>query len=281
MNHGLPMSYRLILTLTATLFLLSCGTGTESESTSNQQPVNALPPAPLIAYQVLETLPHDPEAFTQGLEFINGQFFESTGLNGKSTLRKVDPVTGKVLQQVKMDNAYFGEGLCVWKDTIYQLTWQNHEVILYNKKDLKEIKKLSWNLEGWGLTRDSAHLIISDGSDKLYFVQPGTLKLSRVVSVSDHMGAMNNLNELEYINGYVYANRWQYDQILKIDPSSGRVVGIIDLTDALKKYANVTLSKTAVENGAYLNGIAYDPTQDVVYVTGKLWPSILKLKLQN
>jgi glutamine cyclotransferase len=175
----------------------------------------------------------------------------------------------------------FGEGITVLNDTLYQLTWQNHKVLLYQPQTLKPIGELNWSYEGWGITNDGRSLYITDGSDKIYVVRPGDLKLERVISVTDHLGPINNLNELEFVNGSIYANRLDYNYILRIDPSNGHVTGKIDLTDVLKKYSKIDLSY--IENnvhGAVLNGIAWDSASSRMYVTGKLWPLLFELQLQ-
>jgi glutamine cyclotransferase len=239
---------------------------------------------PSISYTVLEAHPHDTAAFTQGLEVHGGFLYESTGLVGRSSLRKTELRTGKVLLSKAVDSPYFAEGITVMNDTLYQLTWQNREVLLYRAKDLKFLRKLSWSADGWGITHDAKSLYISDGSDKIYVVRPGDLKLERVVSVTDHAGPVNNLNELEYIDGYIYANRWQYDYIVKIDPATGMVKGRLDLTGLLTKNSKVpTAYLTAPgslgeQNGAVLNGIAWDSAGKKLLVTGKLWPHVFELQ---
>ena len=239
---------------------------------------------PSIAYTVMEAHPHDTAAFTQGLELHDGHLYESTGLVGRSSLRKTDLKTGKVLISKALDSPYFAEGITVMNDTLYQLTWQNREVLLYRTKDLKLLKKLPWSADGWGIAHDSRSLFISDGSDKIYVVRPGDLKLERVISVRDNAGPVNNLNELEYIGGHIYANRWQYDYILKIDPKTGSVKGRIDLAGLLERNSKVgTAYLTAPgsvgeQNGAVLNGIAWDSARGRLLVTGKLWPHVFEMQ---
>lgn len=266
-------------------FTISCNNiGTDSSleiSTSNA----GIKEPSSIVFNVLNSFPHDTAAFTQGLEVYNGNFIESTGLNKRSSLRLVDMKTGKVLNQINNEDAVFAEGITVFNDTIYQLSWQNHQVFLYDAKTLKKIGIIPWSGEGWGITHDEKNLIISEGSDKLYFVQPGTLKLIKVLSVADNYGAVNNLNELEMIDGFIFANRWQYDYILKIDPSTGFVVGQINMKDFLQKNSKYDLSyltkpgSTGSESGAVLNGIAYDQKTKKLYITGKLWPEIFEIRL--
>lgn len=269
------------------LFLTACGNSAGGDE-AKQETVSSGVPAPVsLAYTVLNAYPHDTAAFTQGLELYKGSLMESTGLMGRSSLRKVEIKTGKILSAIQLNDAVFAEGITILRDTLYQLSWQNHEVYVYDiKKEPKKITTLPWSGEGWGITNDGIQLIISDGSDKLYFVEPGTLKLKKVLSIRDQYGAVNNLNELEMIDGYVFANRWQYDYILKIEPSSGFVVGTLGMQDFLKKNSKKDLSyldkpgSTAQQSGAVLNGIAYDSKKKSIYVTGKLWPEIFEIRLQ-
>ena len=252
---------------------------------SENETVASIPAPTSIGYTVLQSITHDTAAFTQGLEVYNGALLESTGLVGQSTLRKLNATSGKIEKQQALPNEIFAEGLTVLNDTLYQLSWQNHLVFMYDAKTFKQLGTLPWSGEGWGITNNDSELIISEGSDKLYFVQPGTLKLNKVLSIRDNYGAVNNLNELEMVDGYIYANRWQYDYILKIDPKSGLVVGMINMQDILQKHTKSDLSylksrgNTPTEAGAVLNGIAYDESRKLFYITGKLWPEIFEVKL--
>lgn len=259
-------------------FTWSCN-GNDGSSGGNNVSVNNVPAPSPVSYSVLNVYPHDTLAFTQGLVFYNNQMYEGTGQKKASTVRKVDYKTGVVDKRIDIDPALFGEGITILNDTLYQLTWEDHMVLMYSVKDLKLIKKLYWNREGWGITHDSTRLIISDGTDKLYFVHPGDFSLLKTVSVHNHLGPVNNLNELEYINGYVYANQWETNYILKIDPASGLVTGILDFTDVLKRFANINYDRQAVSEGAVLNGIAWDAATSRMFVTGKLWPKLLEVKL--
>lgn len=268
------------------LLLSSCGSD-PVRSTAEPEQASTIPAPVSLSYAVMNAYPHDTAAFTQGLEFHRGKLIESTGLLGRSSLRKVDLKTGKVLSDIKLNKEIFAEGITIMNDTLYQLSWQNHEVYVYDVKgETRKINTLPWSGEGWGITHDSTQLIISDGSDKLYFVEPGTLKLKKVLSVRDQYGAVNNLNELEMVEGYVFANRWQYDYILKIDPSTGLVVATLGMKDFLKRNTKKDLSyldipgSTAQQSGAVLNGIAYDAEKKTLYITGKLWPEIFEIKIQ-
>ena len=244
---------------------------------------NNLPAPSPITFSVENIYPHDPHAFTQGLEFYNGKLYEGTGEPKESRLRIVDIKTGKPEKEYLIpDPAIFGEGITIFKNKIYQLTWQNHKIFVYNLNDITHpIDTYNWSVEGWGITHDDNNLIISDGSSKLYFVQPDEakkeMKTIKVITVADNRGELDSLNELEYINGYVYANRWYTDEILKIDTANGHAAGIMNFTGLLKQYA----PDTPVGEEAVLNGIAYDSATNKLYITGKNWPKTFEIKLNH
>jgi glutamine cyclotransferase len=275
------MKWNFFLALIVSILFLACNNPDSTSKTVEESDVSSVPEAPAIPYTILNAYPHDTSAFTQGLEFYKGQLYESTGLEGRSTLRTVDPKTGAVKQLHKLAPKEFGEGITVLNDTLYQLTWENHIVFVYEPKTLKLIRQMTWNGEGWGITNNGKSLILSDGSDKLYFCRPSDLKLEKVLSVTDHLGPLNNLNELEYVNGSVYANRIEYNYIVKINPSNGFVTGKLDFTDILKKYAKIDLTYIQTNpHGAVLNGRAWNPENKKMYITGKLWPLLFELDMQ-
>lgn len=253
----------------AAFYFISCNNDDNAANTNNS---TAASQVKILSYNIAAVHPHDTSFFTEGLEFYNGALLESTGLNGRSRIIKMDFPSGKILSQVQLADKYFGEGITVFKDTLYQLTWQEHVVHVYNAKDFSKIKELSINTEGWGLTNNGKELIASDGSSNLYFYEPQTFRLLRVQSVTENDAPAVNLNELEYIDGFVYANQWQYNYILKIDPSNGQVVAKLDFTDLV----NGVRAKDA--NAEFLNGIAYDPATKKVYITGKHWPQIFEVE---
>lgn len=257
----------------------ACNNGDKKGSVETVEPSSNIPAPAAVQYTVVNIYPHDTSAFTQGLVYYNNMLYEGTGQKKESTLRLVDLKTGNIEKKVDIDPDFFGEGITILNDTIYQLTWQDHVVLVYSLKDLKLIKRFNWANEGWGITHDNTNLIISDGTDKLYYVRPSDFKLMKIVSVSNNLGPVNNLNELEYIDGFVYANQWESDYILKIDPNSGYVVGVLDFTNALKRLANINYDSEAREKGAVLNGIAWDASTGRIFVTGKNWPKLLEIKL--
>lgn len=227
----------------------------------------------IYSYQVVKVFPHDKMAYTQGLVYDNGFFYEATGLKGESSLRKVQVETGEILQSFSISRDIFGEGITIFGNKIIQLSWQSHVGFVYDKNSFQLLTKFNYPTEGWGLTNDSTHLIMSDGSNKIYFLDNETYAEISRIEVYDNKGMVNQLNELEYINGEIYANIYQTDKIACIDPQSGKVLSYLDLTGILPKqdYDNDT---------DVLNGIAYDPASKKLFVTGKRWPKIFEIKLK-
>ncbi len=224
-------------------------------------------------FQVVYSYPHDPTAFTEGLCFADGSLYESTGLEGQSTLRKVDLTTGVVQQERALSPDFFGEGIAVYGDEIVQLTWRSHTGFVYDRQTFAPLRQFSYATEGWGITWDGRRLIMSDGTDTLYFLDPSTLEVTGNVTVRTPDGQpVTGLNELEYVRGEVYANIWPTDRIARIRPCTGRVAGWIDLTGLLGDRADG-------QPVDVLNGIAYDSKTDRLFVTGKLWPLLFEIKL--
>ena len=229
---------------------------------------------PIYGYRVVATYPHDPGAFTQGLVFQEGALYEGTGLRGQSTLRKVDLETGTVLQLLALPDAYFGEGITTFEERIYQLTWQSNIGFIYDKENFERLGTFGYPTEGWGLTHDGERLIMSDGTAKVHFLDPETLEETAQIEVYDEQGPVTRLNELEYVGGEIYANVWQTDWIVRIDPENGRVLGWIDLKGLLSPEDH----EQPVD---VLNGIAYDAEDDRLFVTGKWWPKLFELELMR
>jgi glutaminyl-peptide cyclotransferase len=227
---------------------------------------------PEYGYQVIHVYPHDPRAFTQGLEFRAGYLYEGTGLNGRSTLRKVKLETGQVLQQIDLDAQYFGEGITVLNQQIIELTWQSETGFVYDQSSFRRLRTFNYPGEGWGLTNDGQLIYMSDGTAQIRIWDPVTLQEKRRITVRDRGQPVLNLNELEMVRGELYANVWQTDRIARISPSDGRVLGWIDLTGILS-------ASDRTEQGAVLNGIAYDILGNRLFVTGKLWPKLFEIKL--
>lgn len=239
---------------------------------SDGGPAQAPTPASY-TYEVVAVYPHDRDAFTQGLVYVDGQLYETTGLNGHSTFRKVDLKTGRVLKQVKLDETYFGEGMTILGDKAYQITWRSKVGFVYNLETFTVEKQFSYTGEGWGLTTDGKWLILSDGTDEIRFLDPADFKVVRTIHVSNRGEPIKNLNELEYIKGEIYANVWQTNWIVRIDPANGALLGVINL-------AHLLASEDYTANTDVLNGIAYDAANDRLFVTGKDWPKLFEIRLK-
>jgi glutamine cyclotransferase len=253
--------------LVVSIIMISCNNSDENNNTSGAENQGA----PLLPYQIAASYPHESSHFTQGLAFWNNQLLEGTGNYGESKLMVIDIQSGKPQKTIALDKKYFGEGITVLNDTLYQLTWQERTVFLYDVKTLKQIGNFPLNTEGWGITNDGQRLIVSDGSSNLYFYEPSGFRLLTVLGISEGGSPATNLNELEYINGFVYANQWQYPYILKIDISSGQVVSKLDLKEIINRV------RAKDPKAEFLNGIAHNPANGKTYVTGKNWPEMYEI----
>ncbi len=225
----------------------------------------------------MKMYPHDTSFFTEGLVWYNNHLYESTGLENSSRLVKTDLNNGKIVQEYKMLPADFGEGIAILNGKIYQLTYQQNKVYVYDLATFKKVQEFSWPYEGWGMTTDGKQLIISTGSSNLYFVNPDNFKIENTVSVTNNYGPVGKINELEYVNGFIYANVWFEDFLLKIDLQSGRVVGQLDMQN-LVQTSGIALNNP---NEDVLNGIAYDSAKNSLYITGKRWPALFEIKLND
>lgn len=223
-------------------------------------------------YEMVKVWPHDRGAFTQGLVFRNGSLLESTGLNGASTLREVDFASGRILKEVTVPARYFAEGLAVLGDKAFQLTWKHEVGFIYDVASFQKLGEFRYTGEGWGLATDGRELILSDGSSRIRFLDATTFAVTRTIDVTLEGRALNQLNELEWVNGEIFANVWQTDRVVRIDPATGRVRGVIDLAGLLP--ATDRRPDTDV-----LNGIAYDAEGDRLFVTGKNWPKLFQVSL--
>ncbi len=258
------------------LILTACSGNDTDEGPKD--PTLVPPKTPVINYTILAQYPHDTSAYTQGLEFYKGKLYEGTGDFKTSSLRITDYKTGKVEKKHLMGtDSIFGEGITIFKNRIYQLTWESNIVYVYDVNNIdKPIKTYKWPYEGWGLTNNGTDLIISDGTANLYFVNPDDFKLKTTISVTENGSSIVSINELEYIDGFVFANIYQTDVIIKIDPSSGHVAGKMELPGLKDKFfsAQNIPGRTDV-----LNGIAYDTATRKMFITGKRWPKLFELTL--
>ena len=224
------------------------------------------------SFNVVATYPSDGAAFTQGLVYHDGLLYEGTGLYGRSSIRIAELSTGNIIEQVDLPDEYFGEGITIMGDRVYQVTWKENTGFIYSMDDLTERLSFSYNGEGWGLTHDGTNLILSNGSSTLSFLDPETFQVLRTVDVTYDDEPVSNLNELEYVDGVVYANIWHLDQIVLIDPDDGAAIGWIDL-DGIRDHLD------SMEGIDVLNGIAYNDDTGLLLVTGKLWPNVFAIEL--
>lgn len=231
----------------------------------------------IYTYKIINTYPHDAKAYTQGLEYHNGYLYESTGQRGESSIRKVDIETGKVLQKIDIDKKYFGEGITIYNDKIHFLTWQSKKGFVYDLDTFKKEKEFRYERspEGWGFTHNGTELIKSDGTHKIWFLDPETHKEKRSIQVYHHQGKVKDLNELELINGDIYANYWKKPTIAIIDAKTGAVKGLADLSGLQNEIKKS--QKLAVDD--VLNGIAFDAKNNRIYVTGKNWAKLFEIEL--
>jgi glutamine cyclotransferase len=247
------------------------GSGLEGPPTQAAAPSGEIP---VHIAEVVNQWPHDTSAFTQGLIFHAGTLYESTGGEGRSSLRQVELETGQVLRKVEVPRPYFAEGLTLLKGRLFQLTWLSQKGFIYDLESLRPLGEFSYTGEGWGLTNDGSSLIMSDGTHQLRFLDPDDFIVRRTISVYDGSRPLRELNELEYIKGELYANIWHDDRIARIDPQSGKLLGWIDLRGLLAP-------SERRDPEAVLNGIAYDAAQDRLFVTGKLWPKLFEIRLKR
>jgi glutamine cyclotransferase len=265
-------SVRIILLLP--VFFLGLGSALAADKVQ-QWPSYALPEktkAPISAIKVINIFPHDIDAFTQGLVYHQGYLYESTGLHGKSTLRKVDLKTGKIIKIIKLAHEYFGEGITILGNNIYQLTWLNKTGFVYDLEEFKKVRTFSYQGEGWGITTAGQYLFMSDGSSVISCIDPMTFAVVRKIIVHEGQQQIGNLNELEFIKGEIWANIFQKDLIVRISPVTGKVLGWIDLSQLyslIPEHNRIDV----------LNGIAYDNRGDRIFVTGKFWPKIFEIKV--
>ena len=230
------------------------------------------PSTPEYTFKVVNVFPHDSQAFTQGLVYHERFLYEGTGLNGRSSLRKVQLETGKVLQRADLSPEFFGEGIAILDNEVYELTWRSQVVFVYKLSDFSFLRRFSYPGEGWGLTTDGRQLYMSDGTAEIRVLDPKTFREKRRIKVHDGNTPITELNELEWVEGELFANIWQTDRIARISPVTGKVTGWIDLKGLLSPIYKL-------EEGAVLNGIAYDAKGKRLFVTGKLWPSVFEIQL--
>jgi glutaminyl-peptide cyclotransferase len=260
-----------VLLLGLCLCFTQCRDGSSAVPTKTP-PENAV--VPKYGYEVLNIWEHDPHAFTQGLIFADGKLLESTGEEGRSSLRQVEMQTGKILKKVDVPAPYFAEGIALLNGKIYQLTWQHELGFIYDAQSLERVGDFKYEGEGWGLTTDGQSLIVSDGTNEIKFLDPASFKVTRTIRVTDKNTPIDQLNELEWVQGEIYANVWHDEKIAVINPQTGRVTAWVDLTGLIPE-------GELQDPEAVLNGIAYDQGGGRLLVTGKLWPRIFEIKVKK
>ena len=261
---------RYIIALLTLLVIISCKNG---ENDNGDVPH---PDAPkIITCSIVETFPHDTSSYTQGLVIYNGEMYEGTGNYGFSKLMKVDIKTGKAIREISLDKKYFGEGIAILNDTVYQLTWKEKKVFVYTLNDFKKVREFNLETQGWGLTTDGKNLIATNGTSTLYYYEPSTFKLIKTQDVTEAGSLSYNLNELEYIEGFIYANQYEADYIFKIDPATGAILGKADLKSITGRI------KSLNPQADVPNGIAYDAASKKTYITGKWWPELYSVQFSQ
>jgi len=274
LGMSLTLKMRLIVVLALALFSLQCQPGTDGGSTNKTAEAPPTAPTPKYGYQIVNIFPHDSNAFTQGLLLMDGKLLESTGQEGFSSLRRVDLESGRVLKKVDVPEPYFAAGLAALNGKLYQLTWQHNIGFIYDAQTFDRLGQFNYEGEGWGLTTDGQSLILSDGSNRIRFIDPAGFRVTRTISVTDGNTPVRELNELEWVKGEIYANVWHDNRIATIDPQSGHVKAWIDLTGLMPE-------GELQDPEAVLNGIAYDEASDRLIVTGKLWPRLFEIKVKR
>ncbi len=267
------MKYTLTL-----IFLLGLLAGCKSKTEDNKEDANAITVPAVLSYSITNVYPHNTGSYTEGLEWHDSTLYESTGNYGQSKLARVSLHTGKDIQKIDLAKEYFGEGITVLNGKIYQLTYQEKKCFVYDFKTFKKIGEFTYTGEGWGMTNDGKYLIMNDSSNNIYFRDPETFQVVKSVGVYDNNGPLAMINEMEYVNGFIYSNVYTKNDIVKIDPATGRVLAKADFSYVLNKYAPGAISDDDQINKSVLNGIAYDSIGKRFFITGKNWPKMFEVK---
>ena len=259
--------------------VIACNNTDSASDADNENNSNTAISAPIaLNYSIQNVYPHDTSAYTQGLVWDNNKLYEGTGLRGESVLYQMDNQLKPVGKRIKLDQPYFGEGITVFKGKIYQLTWEEHAVFVYDATTFKKLNTLNWPYEGWGLTHNDTSLIVSTGGSNLYFVDPTNFSIQSTLGVFNEYGYQSMLNELEYVDGKIFANIYGQNDIVVIDPKSGKIINKINCSNLLVQ-AKAKYNPLAIDAGFVLNGIAYRKSTDSYFLTGKCWPIIVEVKL--
>jgi glutamine cyclotransferase len=267
-----------LLLITFIFLITSCGNNiTTSENEAENDNVIKAPTQ--LQYELVKVYTHDTSAYTQGLEWYGETLFESTGNYGKSVLHKLDANMQGIGKKINLSKELFGEGVTIFKDKIYQLTWKEHKVLVYDANTLQKEKELYWQYEGWGITHNDSALIISTGGSDIYVVDPNTFAIQKTIGVYNNYGYVSDINELEYVDGKIYANLYGQNEVVVIEPATGQIVNSINFSNLLAQ-ANVKYNPTTIDIGYVLNGIAYQPKSKTFFLTGKCWPVMVEIKIK-
>lgn len=245
----------------------------------NEANENVIKAPTQLQYEVVKVYAHDTSSYTQGLEWHGAFLFEGTGNYGKSILHKMDANMKTVGNKVKLSNGVFGEGITIFKEKIYQLTWKEHKVYVYNANTLQKINEFYWQYEGWGITHNDTALIVSTGGSDIYMVDPNNFTIKKNIGVYNNFGYVSDINELEYVDGKIFANIYGQNDIIVIDPNSGQITSILNFSNLLAQ-AGVKYDPTNIDVGYVLNGIAYQPSTNTYFITGKCWPVMVEIKIK-
>jgi glutamine cyclotransferase len=269
--------FKIFYLLSFVVIILTACTNTSNNASSEE--TNAIPAPVNLQYEVIRTHPHDTSSYTEGLEWNGNVLIESTGNYKQSKLRMLDSNMKDLKTPIKLADEYFGEGATQFKDKIYQLTWKEHKVFVYDAKSFKKIGELYWPYEGWGMTHDDTSIIVNTGGSNIYYVNPTDFTVKKTLGVYNNFGYVSNINELEYVNGKLYANVYMTDNIIQIDPSTGNVLATADFSNILSK-VGIKNDPRIIDAGNVLNGIAYHKQKGTFFITGKDWPVIIELKFK-
>jgi len=267
-----------ILLFTFIITMNSCGNNIAT-SENNEVNENVIQAPTQLQYEVVKVYTHDTSSYTQGLEWHGETLFEGTGNYGKSILHKMDANMQVIGNKINLPMNLFGEGITVFNDKIYQLTWKEHKVFVYNASTLKKEKELNWQYEGWGLTHNDTALIVSTGGSDIYIVDPNNFNIKKTIGVYNNYGYVSNINELEYVDGKIFANIYGLNEVVVIEPTTGQIINNINFSNLLAQ-AGVKYDPTTIDDGYVLNGIAYHAKSKTFYITGKCWPVMVEVRLK-
>lgn len=268
-----------LLFIICVLSVAACNNSMTSADEQQSSSENTIKPPIPLQYDIVKIFPHDTSSYTQGLEWDGLYLYEGTGNYGKSILHKMDTNMQRIGKSIKLSKDFFGEGITLFKGKIYQLTWKEHKVYVYNATNFQLEKELYWQYEGWGITHNDTALIVSTGGSNIYIVDPANFSIKKTIGVYNQYGYISDINELEYVDGRIYANLYNQNEIVVIDPATGQITNNINFSNLLGQ-ANVNYDPKSIDPGYVLNGIAYQPKTKTFFITGKCWPVMVEIMLK-